>query len=70
MPAVSADVLLSGLSRPDVRRLHLPAGVQEGGGGERDRAGPAEGHALGERGDGSRGVPLLLGHGVPQRLGE
>uniref|UniRef100_A0A3P9JSP3 Sesquipedalian n=1 Tax=Oryzias latipes TaxID=8090 RepID=A0A3P9JSP3_ORYLA len=45
-------------------------GVQEGGGGERDRAGPAEGHALGERGDGSRGVPLLLGHGVPQRLGD
>lgn len=46
------------------------AGVQERGGGERDRAGPAEGHALGEGRDGSRGVPLLLGHGVPQRLGE
>lgn len=48
----------------------LRAGVPEGGGGERDRAGPAEGHPLREGGDWSRGVPLLLGHGVPQRLGK
>lgn len=48
----------------------LRAGVQERGGRERDRFGPAEGHPFSEGGDWSRGVPLLLGHCVPQRLGK
>lgn len=46
------------------------AGLQERGGGERHRAGPTEGHSLGAGGDRSRGVPLLLGYYLSQRLGE
>ncbi len=46
--------------------LHLCSslsGVPARGGGERDRAGPSEGHTLCQRGHRSRGLPLLLGYG-------
>lgn len=46
------------------------AGLQERGGGERHRVGPTEGHSLSAGGDRPRGVPLLLGYDLPQRLGE
>ncbi len=49
---------------------YVCAGVQERGGRKRDCFGPAEGHTLSEGGDWSRGLPLLLGHCLPQRLGE
>lgn len=48
----------------------LYAGVQERGGRKRDCSGPAEGDPFREGGDWARGVPLLLGHCIPQRLGK
>lgn len=53
-----------------VSRFVVCSGVQERGGRKRDRSGPAEGDSFSEGGDWSRGVPLLLGHHLPQRLGK
>lgn len=53
-----------------LNRYVLYAGVQERGGRKWDRSGPAEGDPFREGGDWPRGVPLLLGHCIPQRLGK